>query len=322
MELGAVPRRNRAWIHGVAVSVRGQGGRRGVRTWRQWEVALGHGAMSVGRHWGVALVPGGSLQGPGPKGRLGQGRGRGLTRGGGTVVVEGVTVIVVRRVHRRVEGHELPLVRLVRAPAEELVAAPPQLRPERVHHHGLADAAVESVLGPALVVLAALKGEATGLSRRKRFLVNYKSDKSFERWWRRPCPCLIEPWRRPRSCTDSPHAGPARHSMHTSVFITRHLSATRHLAHRTAATVRDDFHTKGAAHDTRHGQRGGRAAGHTVRTHPLSYSNCWTSIWMAEASTRRQLPHTAGRQLSFPAGSPSPRRHAGALRPHARRTRG
>lgn len=112
----------------MPMSVWGQGWRRGVRARRKWEVGFSHGAVSVGWHWRVPLVPGGSLQGPGPKGCLGQGRGRGLVgRGGGAVVVEGVAIVVVRRVHRGVEGHELPLVRLVRAPAEELVAAPPQL---------------------------------------------------------------------------------------------------------------------------------------------------------------------------------------------------
>lgn len=170
MELGAVPGRHRAWVHGVAVGRQGWWG--GVGAGRQRIVGLDHRAVAVRWHRRMALMPGGSLQGPGPQGGLGQWGCRGLARGGGTIIVDGVVVVVVGRVHRGVERHELPFVRLVRAPAEELVAAPPQLRPKCVHHHGLADASREWCLWLALRVHAALWRGATGPSRRRGCLVD------------------------------------------------------------------------------------------------------------------------------------------------------
>ena len=63
-------------------------------------------------------MPGGSLQGPGTQCRFGQGRSRGFARGGGAIIIDGVVVVVIGRVHRGVEWHKLPLVRLVRATPE------------------------------------------------------------------------------------------------------------------------------------------------------------------------------------------------------------
>lgn len=95
------------------------------------------GVPMWGYRW-VPLVPGGPLHGPWPQGRLGGGWAPGHPGARPTtVVVVAKSVVVVGGVDGGVEGHELPLVRLIRPSPEEFVAATPQLGPKRVHHHGL-----------------------------------------------------------------------------------------------------------------------------------------------------------------------------------------